>query len=104
MKVKKNDTVKVISGKDRGTISKIDAVYPDTEMVRVENVNMVKRHMKKSGKAEAGIISISKPIAVSRVMVVCPKCQKAIRVKYVLDNGKKYRVCRKCEALLDTKK
>lgn len=104
--VHKNDIVLVVSGNSRGKQGKILKVFPETERVIVENVNLVKRHTRPSQKnPQGGIIQKEAPIHVSNVMVVCPKCGKPTRVghSHVADatSGKKktMRVCRKCKEM-----
>lgn len=104
--VHKNDIVLVVSGNSRGKQGKILKVFPDTERVIVENVNLVKRHTRPSQKnPQGGVLQKEAPIHVSNVMVVCPKCGKPTRVghSHVADatSGKKkaMRVCRKCKEM-----
>ena len=103
MRIKKNDRVRVISGKDKGKEGKILRRVPDKDLVVVEGVNMVSRHIKPSQKnPQAGIIKQEAPIYASKVMLVCPQCGKATRVGCsFLESGKKVRVCRKCSEIID---
>lgn len=104
MKVKKNDTVLVISGKDAGKTGVVLAAMPKTNKVIVQGVNIQKKHQKARNANETSqIISKEGAIDVSNVEIVCPVCGKATRVKYGEVNGKKVRVC-KCGANLDEKK
>lgn len=102
MKIKKNDTVKVISGKDGGHTGKVLAVNRQDAMVTVEGTNEVYRHVKRSQKnVQGGRLSKSMPIPAGKVMLICPKCQKATRVGYAVDEaGKKVRICKKCKAVI----
>lgn len=105
MKIKKNDTVYVISGKDAGKSGKVLAAYPADNKVTVEGVNVQKRAKKaRSAKETSGIIEQNGKIDVSNVLIVCPACGKAVRVKHAEEDGKKIRVCAKCGASLDQKK
>lgn len=98
MKIKKGDTVQVITGKDKGRKGKVERVYPKSEKVMVETINMFKRHVKKSEQApKGGIVEVSRPLPVSNVMMVCPKCKKPSRIGYVRTEGKKTRVCKSCQ-------
>ena len=99
MNVKKNDTVLVLSGKDKGKKGKVLSVDPETRKVIVEGVNVASRHQKprKQGE-EGGIIKKETPIYASKVMTVCPKCDKATRVAHKIVDGKKVRVCKHCGA------
>ncbi len=104
--VKKNDQVVVISGKDKGTAGKVLKVQPETGRVFVEGANMVKKHQKARSQNEpSGIIEREGSIDASNVKLVCPKCGKATRVAYVVnEDGSKDRVCKKCGAVIDTVK
>ena len=99
MNVKKNDTVLVLSGKDKGKKGKVLSVNPETRKVIVEGVSVAARHQKprKQGE-EGGIIRKETPIYASKVMTVCPKCDKATRVAHKIVDGKKVRVCKHCGA------
>lgn len=100
--VKKGDKVLVIAGKDKGTVSTALEVSPKEGKVIVENVNTVSRHQKpRSQNDKGGIIKKDAAIDASNVMVVCPTCGKATRVKHSELNGKNVRVCAKCGATLD---
>jgi len=98
MKIKKNDTVLIISGKDKGKKAKVLEAFPRQGKIAVEGVNIVKKHRKpKSEKEKGQVIEIPKPIDVSNVKFVCPKCNKAVRIGYKIVEKKKYRICKKCE-------
>lgn len=104
MRIKKDDKVKVISGKDRGKIAKILKVLPLANKVVVEGANMVKKHVKPGTVSkEGGIISIEKPMDISNVMYYDEKSKKSIRVGYKVVDGKKYRVNKKTGEILDKK-
>lgn len=102
MNVKVNDNVLVITGKYAGKQGKVIASSPKQGTVTVEGVNVHKK-AKKARKANevSQIVEIEAPLDVSNVMVVCGSCSKAIRVKYNVEGGKKFRVCPKCGATLD---
>ena len=99
MNIRKDDTVVVLSGKDKGKQGKILTADPKAEKVIVEGVNVATKHQKprKQGE-EGGIIKVETPIYVSKVQLVCPKCGKATRVAHKITDGKKTRVCKKCGA------
>ncbi|MBI3956196.1 50S ribosomal protein L24 [Candidatus Gottesmanbacteria bacterium] len=98
MKLKKGDTVIVTIGKDRGRKGKIEKLFPKDGTAMVAGINMFKRHMKKRDEKRAGgIIDITKPIDVSKLALVCPKCNQSTRVGYMVVKGEKERICRKCE-------
>ncbi len=99
MKIKKDDKVIVLSGKDKGKQGKILSADPKAMKVVVEGVNVATKHQKpmKQGQ-EGGIIKVETPIYASKVQLVCPKCDKGTRVGYKLVDGKKVRVCKHCGA------
>ena len=101
MKVKKGDTVQVLSGNDKGKKGEVLEVIPKDSKVVVKGVNVRKKHIKprKQGE-EGGIISVECAINSSKVNVVCPKCGKSTRVEYKIENDKKVRVCKKCGAII----
>jgi large subunit ribosomal protein L24 len=100
--VKKGDTVKVISGKDKGQEGKILEAYPTKSRVLVEGVNMVKKHAKPSqSNPQGGILNQEAPIHVSNVMVVDPSTNEPTRVGYKDENGKKVRIAKKSGETLD---
>ena len=99
MKIKKDDKVIVLSGKDKGKKGEVLIAEPKAGKVVVKGVNVATKHQKpqKQGQ-EGGIIKVETPIYASKVMLVCPKCGKATRVAHKLTDGKKVRVCKKCGA------
>jgi len=103
MKIKKEDTVLIIVGKDKGKKGKVRQTMPKDNLLIIEGVNIVKRHMKPRGQArQAGIIEREAPIQVSDVMLICPKCNKPVRVQSkILDDGKRVRVCGKCDEVIN---
>lgn len=98
MKIKTNDKVKIISGKEKGKIGKVIQVFGAEQKIVVEGVNVIKKHLRSRGKqGEKGqVLELSAPFLVSKAVLVCPKCEKATRVGYKFENEKKYRVCKKC--------
>jgi len=96
--VRKDDFVEVIAGRDRGKRGKVLRVHTGEGRLVVEKIHMIKRHMRPSRLTQqGGIIEREGKIHVSNVMVVCTRCDRAVRVgKKRLENGKKVRVCRKC--------
>ena len=102
MKVKKNDTVYVITGKDTGKTGKVLSADPKANRVVVEGVNVQKKHAKARRQGEVSAIKPqSGPIDASNVMVFCSKCNRGVRVHYKTEGDKKFRVCAKCGANLD---
>lgn len=103
MKIRKNDTVLVITGKDRGKTGKVRFAYPKKERLLVEGVNFIKRHMRATRQIrQAGIIEREAPIHVSNVMLLCNKCNHPTRVGFhFLEDGRKVRTCRSCGEVID---
>ena len=103
LKIKKGDKVKIILGKDRGRMGVVKKVWPKKKKLIVEGLNLVKKHVKPRGKNQpGGIIEKEAPLWISKVMLVCPHCGQATRVGYQVDKkGKKYRICRRCQSLID---
>ncbi len=101
MNVKVNDNVLVIAGKDKGVQGKVLATSPKANTVVVEGVRIQKKHQKaRKANETSKIVEVPGPIDASNVMVVCPVCKKATRVKHNVVDGKKVRVC-ECGAVLD---
>jgi len=103
MKIRRNDTVVIIAGKDKGKRGKVRHAWPDEERVIVEGANMIKRHSRaRKAARQAGIIELEAPIRVSNVMLVCEKCGNPTRVSFrFLDDGKKVRICNSCREVID---
>ncbi|MDP2731341.1 MAG: 50S ribosomal protein L24 [Dehalococcoidales bacterium] len=103
MKIRKNDNVLVIAGKDKGKKGKVHSVYLKKERVLVEGINLIKKHARViQGATQGGIIEQEKPIHVSNVMLVCSRCNQPTRVAFrFLEGGKKVRVCRHCHEVTD---
>ncbi len=101
MKLKKGDNVIVLSGNDKGKTGEVLEIIPSTQKVIVKGINVRKKHVKprKAGE-EGGIVASEYPIHSSKVNVVCPKCGKASKIGYKIEDGKKVRVCKKCGANL----
>lgn len=105
MKVKKNDTVLVLTGKDAGKTAKVLTAMPSENRIIVDGVNVQKKHKKaRSAQEVSSIVDQAGPIDASNVLVVCPACGKATRVAYKVVGDKKVRVCKKCDAVLDSGK
>ncbi len=103
LSIKKNDTVEVITGKEKGKKGRVISVNPSKDNLLIEKINMIKKHMKPTRKyAQGGIIEKEAPIHVSNVMLVCPKCGKLARIGNTsLQDGRKVRVCKKCREVID---
>ncbi|MEW6410394.1 MAG: 50S ribosomal protein L24 [Nitrospirota bacterium] len=103
--IKKNDTVVVIAGKEKGKKGRVLTVFPRKERIIVEKLNIIKRHMRPTPKyKQGGIIEKEGTIHISNVMLICNKCDKPTRigVRY-LEDGEKVRVCKKCGENIDSK-
>ena len=99
MNIKKNDTVIVLSGKDKGVKGKVLEARPAKDMVIVEKVNVATCHTKPRKQGETGgIVKRETPIRACKVALYCEKCEKGVRVGYKMDGDKKIRVCKKCGA------
>lgn len=99
MKIRKNDTVKIITGKDKGKTGKVLKVFPLKGRVLIEGLNLYKKHIRPKREDEKGqTVLISRPIDASNVMLICQSCGKAARVGHTIKDGVKNRICRKCGA------
>ena len=99
MNIRKDDTVVVLSGKDKGKQGKVIIADPKNDKVIVEGVNVASCHVRPRKQDEqGGIIKKATPIYVSKVMLVCPKCNKPTRIAYKVNGKEKSRVCKKCGA------
>lgn len=96
MKIKKGDKVKILLGKDRGKEGKVEFVSIRKQKVYVRGANLYKRHVKKHGDIQGGIIDIPKPLDISNVVLVCPNCNKLTRVGFKITGDTKLRICKKC--------
>ena len=102
-KVKRNDTVEVNTGKDRGKRGQVRSVLVAEQRVVVAGLNLAKRHRRQRTMTDvSAIVEIEAPMHVSNVAVVCPNCTKAVRVGFkLLEDGRKVRVCRQCGEAID---
>jgi large subunit ribosomal protein L24 len=102
-KIRKNDQVMVLKGKEKGKTGKIVRLIPDKATVIVEKLNIVKQHARPSAKnRQGGIIEKEAPLSISNVMLICEKCKGPVRIaKKYLHDGKKVRFCKKCGEVLD---
>lgn len=103
MEIRKNDSVMVIAGKERGKTGKILRLLPEKNSVIIERLNIVKRHSKPRGPQQpGGIVEKEARIHASNVMVMCDKCNAPVRIGHkILADGKKIRICRRCNEALD---
>ena len=103
MKIRKNDNVLVVAGKDKGKKGKVRFAYPKDERVLIEGINFIKMHSRAGrGVRQAGIIEREAPIDVSNVMFICGRCNHPARIGFrVLEDGRKVRFCRACGEVID---
>jgi large subunit ribosomal protein L24 len=103
MKIRKDDTVLVIAGKDKGKTGKVRFAHPKEEQILVDGINFIKRHTRARGTVrQAGIIQLEAPIHVSNVMLLCSRCNHPARVGFrFLEDRRKVRVCRSCHEVID---
>ena len=103
MKIRKNDNVLVVAGKDKGKKGKVRFAHPKDEKILVEGVNFIKKHSRAKGQArQAGIIDLEAPIQVSNVRLLCSKCNHPTRIGFTfLEDGRKVRICRSCREVID---
>jgi large subunit ribosomal protein L24 len=105
-RIKRGDTVEVITGDERGARGVVQRVIPRKERVVVQTINIVKKHQRPvqagRGQVRAGIIEFEAPIHLSKVMLVCPSCDERTRVGFVRrEDGTRVRVCKQCEAFIE---
>jgi len=103
MKIRKDDTVLVVTGKDKGKKGKVRFAYPKDEQVIVDGINFIKKHTRARGQVrQAGIIELEAPIHISNVLLLCNKCNRPTRVAFrFLEDGKKVRICHSCHEVID---
>ena len=103
MKIRKDDNVIVIAGKDKGKSGKVRFSFPDKNQIIIEGINFIKKHSKARGAVrQAGIIDLEAPVHISNVMLVCNKCNKPTRIGFrKLEDGRKVRICRACNEVVD---
>jgi large subunit ribosomal protein L24 len=102
-RIKKNDNVMVITGRERGKTGKVLRVLPAKQRALIERLNLVKRHQKPRGpQSPSGIVEKEAPIHLSNLMIMCDKCNAPVRMgKRLLEDGRSVRVCRRCGDQLD---
>lgn len=101
MKLKVGDKISVIAGRDKGMSGNVETVYKKTNKVLVMGVCVYKKHIKKSEKMpKGGIVDLPRPIDVSKIMFVCPKCNKNSRIGMKVEKNKKSRFCKSCKEII----
>jgi len=102
MKIKKNDTVLLTKGKDKGKTGKVTKVLPKIEKVVVAGLNVAKKHSRPTRKnPRGGIIDLHLPLFASNVLIICPRCSKTTKAGYKVTDKGKMRICKKCHEALD---
>ena len=101
-KIKRGDTVQIIKGEDKGKKGKVLIVFPQQAQAIVEGINLVKKHKRRTQQdQQGGVVSIEKPISLSKLMLLCKNCNRPTRVSFtVLKDGTKSRVCNKCKGAM----
>lgn len=99
-KFKVGDEVKIVSGKDKGKSGKVEKVLLDEDKLVVSGVNIYKRHKKVTRNEPAGIYEITRPIDVSKIALICPKCQKLTKIGFTFEGKTKKRICKICKGVL----
>jgi large subunit ribosomal protein L24 len=102
LRIKKNDTVLIMVGREKGKRGRVISVYPSEDKLLVERVNIIKKHMKPSKKhTQGGIIEKEAPLHISNVMLLCPKCGKPTMIaNTMLSDGQKARTCKRCKEVI----
>jgi len=103
-KFKVGDQLQIVSGRDKGKKGTIEKVLPSENKLVVNGVNIYKRHRKATRSQSAGIYEIIRPISVSKVRIICPKCSKLTRVSFIFEGKTKKRFCKKCKGNLTTQR
>jgi large subunit ribosomal protein L24 len=103
LSIKKDDTVVVIAGREKGKRGRVLSIYSQKDRLLIEKLNIIKKHMKPTRKqTQGGIIEKEASIHMSNVMLICPKCNKPTRIgNSILQDGRKLRVCKKCGEVID---
>jgi len=101
MKIKKGDSVKILTGKDRGKTAKVLRAYPKVNLIVAEGINLKRKHVRPRSQGKKGeIVQIPAPFAVSVAMLICSNCAKPARIGMRFENGVKVRICKKCKAVI----
>ncbi len=102
-KIKKNDIVKILAGRDSNKTGKVLAIFPKKKKALVQGINMVKKHSRRqtSDQQQGGIVHKESSVDISNLMIICQKCSKAARVGFSkLSDGTKVRICKKCKEII----
>ncbi len=99
MKIKKGDKVKVIAGRDEGREGVVERIIENKNSVVIPQINIYKKHIKKNEQMpQGGVVEVPRPLNISKVMLICPKCGKAARIGYEIKGNKKSRICKRCKS------
>lgn len=102
-RIRRDDEVIIIAGRDKGARGKVIRVMPTDGTALVSKVNMIKRHMRATQNSKGGIVEKEAPIAISNVQFFCPSCKTGVRLgAKQLEDGRKVRTCKKCGEVLDS--
>jgi large subunit ribosomal protein L24 len=103
MSIKREDTVQILAGKDKGKRGKVQAILKKDGLILVEGVNMIKKHTRqRQNIRQAGIVEKEAPLNISNVVIVCNNCDKPVRIgKKFLEDQKKVRICSSCQEVID---
>ena len=101
MKIKKGDTIKIISGKDKNKTGKVLKVVPKRNKVLIEGLNLYKKHVKPKREGEKGeTVLVPRPMDISNILLICNACGKAVKSGFRFDGKTKIRICKKCGATI----
>jgi len=101
MKIKKGDKVHIIAGKNNGKEGLVEKVYNRQNKILILGVNLYKKHVRKNEKMpQGGVVEVPRPLDVSKVIFICPKCKGKTRLGYVVEKNKKSRICKKCKSIV----
>lgn len=101
MKIKKGDTVKIISGKDRGKSGKVLKIFSKSGKLTVDGINLYKKHVRPKRQGEKGeIVTLVRPLNASNAMLLCPQCKKTTRIGCRFEANNKVRYCKKCQSTI----
>lgn len=102
-KIIKGDEVQILLGKDRGKTGQVERVLTEKNKILVNGINVYKRHVRKQGDLEGGILNLAKPIDISNVALICPNCKKVTKVAFKMEGDSKLRFCKKCQKVIGGK-
>lgn len=99
MKIKKGDKVKIVAGKNKGKEGIVEKVYNRQNTLLILGVNLYKKHVRKNEKMpQGGVVEVPRPLHISKVVFICPKCKHTSRLGHVVEKGRKLRICKKCKS------